>query len=1223
MALEDTAPEGVPSVCLRNELEDGVCMPKWVMLVDSKMYTCFVHRHCETKHRPELFEDRLCSGRGLCEKPRVSVHNRMPAPASAEVQVFSNGCTKHSTFGLSQFEGVEDFATSNGMCGARRRFSYKENVENTLELERVGRSNYRHTTLVVDNRDELADESVLRAKPHACDRSYQHTELGVCASDSSSEGPPQVREIHTSGNTRMRNADDYVWALQTWKKDKDHGGTSVRFCNIRKRSNAVGFLSPYGHFPVGGEYEDTLKYVPQTILDCNAFETCPTIGFKVNAEPVYRHVFRIIKDIKDSTNAERTWSNVDGDVCFGQGYRVQDKDLKLLRKCVVDRSTVPLLTVLFGKEDADEHLTSHTFCSEFAEDDEFCDTKIKKKFERLRGNCVNAFGIDEATALFNFHTVMHATTREYNHDQRRPVLNAVNDLLPQVFNIDAAGVGRGFKDILEYLQHAKCARFIIKRLHEVQEKTPKMRYQRDVPAVDEIAGTSLYFFQDRAAVYMPFRWFWQCVVLDESPNTGAPTDWLQTLANPAALVDSLYCQNYNANKVADEDSRGGFQHTKVSIRTLLRQSRHIFGESDGLIVSEGQGYIHTDIENIVDQALSAMKLTSIPNVQCVKDEHLKSRDEEVIEDIYDELFPNIYVQGINDYKTNGLLNNMVAEGDNFIKEDVRKYLWRAGTSDEDGDYSFIKFTTLSTDDMKNKGMMTTRELSDEVHEDALIVPEMEFTGLNYDYLKDRMPKRHIYPWIKEDKKINKHLAGEKENEYAVEDLFVCAVGLKLVEKEYGVLDVTENINKDENDPPSVKFVPQMLLGPMIDPFMQGKAFFTRNETLYLVLQYMRVHLPLNPTMHADKLVAVKTSEVRSSMRLQANGKENTEYLHSTSLQFDLGKYQRYNREMEAKTYECDEFFSINYDAVTNDGFQELGECYKALQVKTGWVVPHSEYLRLELTAEMMTQGFFVAFAAQEKEVYGEFVDNMTSSRWAEDNWRGENRYQKCFSRAGQPELMNPALPGVFDTDISCETARDADGLWTVDSACDEQCKEKDPDLTLYGNLSEYLPADCESRHGTIISRHQRLNRPYHTPVCEKRFQPQSVCTRAHGILGGRKGTSEFDLYQEREARIMTGGLWENAAFLRGFDSDNVTDAEPDDRAYVLRLLSEDIGGHALEFAVIAVTCCRLRSPLLRRRSRLRPLASVTACRCHPCSQSSCWRLLTCVATLVLRRLHEH
>ena len=738
----------------------------------------------------------------------------------------------------------------------------------------------------------------------------------------------------------------------------------------------------------------------------------------------------------------------------------------------------------------------------------------------------------------------------------------MNGLLPWVFGIDPVyDTGRGFATLDEYLAHAKCARFVVRRLYEVRERAPAMVYKRDVPAVDVSAGTSLYFFQDRAAVYMPFRWFWQCVVLDENEATGAASHWLTTLASPTASDDSLQCANYVRAPDADADrsEKGTVEHKEVTLATLLRQSRHIFGGSDGLTAADN--WIHDDILLLVSEALTTMQLTTLPNVECVSAVDGDSTD------AFAQLFPEVDDHISTVYKHTSPLTRTLQLGDidDMVIDSVRKYLWESGSGDVTG-YSEEAFVLLTTADMQARGMMASRSLNALVHEDAVVVPGKVFTGLEYVALKQTMPKKYLYPYAAATGFSKAETEGGAATAYAAPDS--ACDGFKLTDREFGVLGAFENPNRARD--PRVRFVPEALLRHTPgDRFLQDRAFFTQEQVRYLVLQFMRVYMPLQASMHGDKLVAVRDPEVRDAMRLHADSESSRQYLHEGA--FHLDRYKRYNLEMQRKTYECDEFTSIDYEWITNDGFQELRQCYQALQVKTGWVVQHDEFLHLVLTADMMTQGFFAAFAAHEPAEWGEFVDNMTRPEWASAAWRGEDQHQKCFSRAGQAELMNPALPGLFDTNIGCETARDADGTWTVDSACDETCNEREPGLAAW--LADYMPAGCAARHDGIVARPQRLNKHYHTPVCDMRFQPSSVCTRAHGTLGGRRGVPATDLYASKPAGVMSGGLWGNAVLRGAVDADAEAAEDADaDGADALSLLRTDIGGHALEFAVRALAC---------------------------------------------------
>ena len=319
------------------------------------------------------------------------------------------------------------------------------------------------------------------------------------------------------------------------------------------------------------EAEDTLAFVGTTMKTCGEFETCPSPRFLVDSAAVYRHVFVATMDSLESVTiqaAQRRYSNVDSDKCFGFGYRIQHAvDEAFSVKCIVDRSVVPLLTVLFGNDAPPAHIQPNTFCVPGSP--AFCHADLASKFKRLRDACPAAFGGDEQRALAEFEEAFRSTTRPYPSTAKHRVMLRVNGLLPWVFGVDPdTDSGRGFNTEDEYLEHASCAVFVVNRLYEVAASTPELIYHFDATP-DIRAGTSLYFFQSRAAVYMPFRWFWQCVVLDDSPVSGAPTGWLRTLVDfQRGAPYSLRCRNYHTSTAWPK----GANATLVTMHELFRTS---------------------------------------------------------------------------------------------------------------------------------------------------------------------------------------------------------------------------------------------------------------------------------------------------------------------------------------------------------------------------------------------------------------------------------------------------------------------------------------------------------------------------------------------------------------------------------------------------------------------------------------------------------------------------
>ena len=151
-----------------------------------------------------------------------------------------------------------------------------------------GRDGAEHECRAVADRmagdGSVLSAGVLRMRPHACDRTYQHSAHPLCA------GPDVARTRADGARLPAGPSGDYAWAMRTWTPD----GETARFCDIRldRGADNAGFLSPYRFFPDAGAPRDTLREVPTTVRACGDFETCPAPSFKVDAEAVYRQVWR-------------------------------------------------------------------------------------------------------------------------------------------------------------------------------------------------------------------------------------------------------------------------------------------------------------------------------------------------------------------------------------------------------------------------------------------------------------------------------------------------------------------------------------------------------------------------------------------------------------------------------------------------------------------------------------------------------------------------------------------------------------------------------------------------------------------------------------------------------------------------------------------------------------------------------------------------------------------
>jgi len=152
-------------VCQRNADGVRVCSANFAR----QRHACFTHSHCDG--------NTMCSGEGRCEAPQVSARNLLNAHVQ---QLFAQACST-PFYGLSEFQGVGDFTTANGMCETVNRFPYLTK-HSTAVLETGGGGEAALTTRVRNEGFQRADSEaetrsltaagVLRAQPHPCDVSY-------------------------------------------------------------------------------------------------------------------------------------------------------------------------------------------------------------------------------------------------------------------------------------------------------------------------------------------------------------------------------------------------------------------------------------------------------------------------------------------------------------------------------------------------------------------------------------------------------------------------------------------------------------------------------------------------------------------------------------------------------------------------------------------------------------------------------------------------------------------------------------------------------------------------------------------------------------------------------------------------------------------------------------------------------------------------------------------
>jgi len=871
---------------------------------------------------------------GLCEPAQLSVKNRLDAPVNW--QIFAGPCEVDS-YGLTEFEGVGDFAAANGMCGAVNRFTYSAIVQHGSPVSEQGRGGETAVATKVSNMDflrpgpdtephSLLQAGVLRAQPHPCDMSYQHTDYKVCTA----EHDAHVGAVTDYDDASAASEHDMMWAIRTWQKQDDE--ESVTFCSIGENSGVEGFLSPYRYYPGDGAApQNTLRHVADTVLPCSRFQMCPQVNFKVGNFVFARRIMTASGQRGQNTLAfetpVRSYSNRDSDHCFGAGYRISDKGADeaggdapgYLERCIVDRWVLPLLSVAFMGDDTSNFLPAYTFCS--ADTPMFCPAGLRSRFDTLRAQCPRAFGVDAGENSFaNFVMHFEKLSRDYAVEEAGSVLAYANSLLPWMFGIEHSQVSyRVFVSVAEYASHVQCATYLIDRMHQISEANPvRNEYMVDGGA-SKAVGLSLYMFHERAAIHIPFRWFWQCVVTATHTEGGAQADWYLIMTAPDDSHSSILCENYAYQA----------SNAQMTLKRLFQTSEHLFDTAPSYVARDSE--LENDVVRTTTMALLELKLPSVPNLEIVNFAEDEDNEHDVV------MFPTVA-----EYESSKKLFSKdrtrqlgaVGRITKPIHDDVVQWLFAQEST---------AYPTTSVSDQILGQHLQERTLDTLVQDTESNIPRYSFARLSATPgLITSLPAVRYY---KRNKDFIFDSAGVEQGATAYATRIENG-GYQLATAEFGMM---------LGSPLDAALYPKTLnlaAADDRDSFLQGRVYFTRQQVTYMVLRYLRIHLPFGGYM------AGETYGKTDNVRVQAAMNDDTD----VSTPFDLSSYKLYNNEMRRKSFECHEFETILYDAETNFAFVQLRQCQLALQKPVGWAVRAGQHLRFSVSKDVMLAGFYCAFS---------------------------------------------------------------------------------------------------------------------------------------------------------------------------------------------------------------------------------------------------------------------
>lgn len=1091
----DTCPNDL--VCLRNEFfpeRDGICSAK---------DTCFQHSHCDT--------DMMCSADGACVPPRLVLTNHETTHINAQVfaKERSDECDVE-TSGFSQYQLVDNFFQDNGLCSHRDWFQYLQNTQNATPNGNLRDTEDHYVSPTDRTPDLLSSAGFLRQSPHACDFSYQHTDFKICNSipfESQTSGQKLTLDDVKSddivvNSTRLRSAN------------------VLHFCNFDNTRRAVsGFLNPYVYRHENASEEDTLVHVPDTISTCQDFGVCVVPAFHIDGQEVAnnkREQPRQVPNIDfDSSGYPQTiradtraFKHSDAKMCNAVAFGVTNKDG--VTYCIVDRFTMPLLGVLFTATDQQPHITLELY-------DRTAEASIiATAWPRLLDHCPSAFGKSSST----FIEYYRALSRPYGPAERDDVVGRANRLILEIF-----GNSRGFDEVDKYTELAKCASYLLTSMEDQRRRfEPRSPYPASGTNQAQVPGLSLYVFRRHSVVYMPFLWLWQCVLLAEYSQGGAPTDWQERITQPERN-DKVTCKNF----------RKKHQGVSVELAELLKTSNYFFTQRDAAVHDNMD--ISNEIFEITKQAINALHLPLLANVKCVHLQHntagcftrsllmLRASTQHCFEKYgrsSDETFTDEEIrEGSDLYKK--LRAKIYGQRENVIR-------------------SFVEHL--------ENGIIERREDTARlVSPNALFVATLFFPNLEDAEETVAEILAHVHP----EPDGNLVLVNNNDAVYAKKTDSSCRdQGFDLVsentdiessQKSY-ILTESEYHRRDETPlPPSIDLYKHS--------FLTNQVGFTEQQALYILARMFRVFMYQSPHFISESLHFVLDPSPQYGV---AVAWEDHDFSRA------LTHARAYDTKLAAQTMPCSEEQNVGGGRETNRLFRETEKCLDQLKTPVGWtlgVTQQKRELSLLPKKGLFTKGMYASFHETPDSV--PFLDKLLREY--------TNPLDVCYfdKSTSVVDRINPWLASDFDFRLGCDTEAVGDwamGLRRIDVSCVDDgsggCAS-----TAYLDALRSMPARCVVEDKNLLTKGEFTEKP----ICLKRPTDDDgvsqSCTQQHGTVGGYRGQKVDDLHQNLlEPLVEFAGVWDGAnTLLRRTRPLNVN------QIAMLRVHETDIGGHAFQFVV--------------------------------------------------------
>ena len=1089
--------------------------------------TCFRHSHCS--------DAQLCSGKGVCADPEITVHNDHERDIDVQMHAFDSRQCLVSPYGLGKHENIPTFARDNGLCGVRNFFNYNETTYADRQqplwdrtdvlavadrLVRPFRSGSSTTAAEVKMLTDSTSPTLF-SHAHECDRTYEHSDHKLCAPYDDTTQPEGIQVSRNSDSP----SPNLVRATRMWSKTAN--GINMKFCNLYTPSGGFGeILAPYHHTDESTmEQVDTLRETRRDIKRCLDFNNiCMDSPYTVRGNPVS---VRLVS----AAAGFRKYHNKDVELCMSFG--VWNEDTK---QCSLDRMIVPLFGAIYP--DATNPDAS------------------KQDLDTLRGHCPQAFGTVYDDARARFEATYVQLKEPYTPADKTKMHAIVNGMLLQIFDMmEDTSRNRGLPDMHSYTQKAKCIKHLYERLDAAFDANGLELAAYGVDP-SEAPGRTLYMFSGIAPVEVSLLWFWKCVVVALQTEGGASVQWLRIMTSDAQ--EGLQCANLDLSDDVD-----------MTLRRHLQLESNIYISS---VVAQSNVDMYKDITDSIADTINFWDIYPVPTIHCY--EH---NDECETSDLQ---FGNAHMACHRTAAPDTTVapDPTAQEVKITLVEILVLFLFQ---HTEDGIQKFWTHQTIHAMSGIPLSLLLTKNLAVELSLDTRLSRTVNYTNAIpvFELTALKNMSRAVLEAEKQNYRIPTAAAG-------------CALNatsrrVPLVQAEYQILRTACAPSEDRQTEQSRMYHKIMLFREMQESIALGKfenyeCYPTDNDmydtvsqktALLLLTYYLREILYSSTKTKLGRLDA--DQKVRNLMRADAELTRN--------MPKKLNEAREYDLNMRTRQFLCDEDKRIS--DYQRSGLQDkMSACYANLKEPTGWQVPSRRNavnsVTLQPRRDVFVGGFFLSFSTRESDLT--FLDELANTEWhTADNMYGSR--QMCFKSTGGATRLAPLWSGDLDVQscpfgpsCGCETTTSGAQSY-MDITCDGSdsllsCASDFP--AFYAEVSSKMYEDCAAKQAQSVplADYEQMQ---NGNLCARRPRDAATCSTKFGAVGGVVGNPAQDLHVTSPVLYFQAGLFnKDSTLLAGLvatDTENVTS---------IRMKDTDIGGHSVAATVVDLGGASLRNVVM-------------------------------------------